>query len=126
MNKDTLKSIGAILAGFFAAVVLAVATDAALEGIGFYPPATKPEAYTSWMFFVSLVDRNVYTLIGGFVIGKLAPREPMKHVAVLAIVATLLGIGGIFASWNTLPHWYVLAQAVLAFPTVWFGGKLAA
>lgn len=125
MNKNILKGIGAIIAGLLAAVLLAVGTDAALRGIGFFPPATNPQAYTSLMFLVSLVYSTVFTFIGGFVVGELAPPEPMKYVAVLAVVAALLGIAGIFASWHVLAHWYVIGQAVLAFPAVWFGGRLA-
>ena len=122
---NTLKGIGAIIAGLLVAVVLAVGANAILEGIGYFPPSTTPQAYTPLMFLISLAYSTAFTFAGGFVVGKLAPRAPMKHVAVLAVIAAALGIAGIFASWNQLAHWYVIGQAVLAFPAVWFGGKLA-
>lgn len=120
-----LKGVGAIIAGLLVAVVLAAGTSAVLEGIGYFPPSTTPQAYTPLMFLVSLVYSTAFTFVGGFVVGKLAPRAPMKHVAVLAVVAAVLGIAGILASWDLLAHGYVIGQAVLAFPAVWFGGKLA-
>lgn len=107
------------------AILLTVVTDAALAATGFLPVDAKPEAYTFWVLFVALVYRTVFTVLGGFVIGKLAPHNPMKHVAVLVVISTLLGIGGIFAEWNMFEHWFPIAQAVLAFPSVWYGGKLA-
>ncbi len=39
----------------------------------------------------------------------------MMHVAVLAVVATLLGVGSIFAEWDTFERWYQIAQEVLPF-----------
>lgn len=120
-----IQGIGAVVAGFLTAVILSAGTDAVLVGIGYYPQSTNPGAYTFVMLFIGLAYRTAFTVLGGFVIGKLAPHQPMKYVMILAIIATLLGIGGIFAEWNMLAHWYPIAQTVLAFPSVWYGGKLA-
>ncbi len=107
------------------AVLLTVVTDAALASICFLPVDVEPEGYTFWVLFVALVYRTVFTVLGGFVIVKLAPHNPMKHVFVIAVVSLLLGIGAIFAEWDMFVHWFLIAQAVLAFPSVWYGGKLA-
>lgn len=119
------RSIGAVIAGFLTIAVLSIATDAVLTGIGVFPP--KPEAYTSWMLLIAVVYRSIFAVLGGFVIGKLAPSKPMKHVAVLAVIGTLIGIGGVITGWNLpgYPHWYAITLAVLTFPTIWYGGKLA-
>jgi len=120
-----LKSIGAVVAGFLTVVVFSIGTDAVLEGIGFFPPATKPEAYASWMLFIALVYRTIFTVFGGFVTAKLSPSNPKKHVIALAIFGTLGGIAGVFAGWSYGNQWYPIALALLAFPSVWYGGKLA-
>jgi len=60
MNKNTSKSIGAILAGFIAVFVLSVVTDFILEKLGFFPPATEPDAYTGWMLMLALIYRSIY------------------------------------------------------------------
>ena len=120
----TVKSIGAVIAGFLTIAVLSIGTDAVLTGIGLFPP--KPESYTSWILFIALVYRTIFAVLGGFVIGKLAPSKPMMHVVVLAVVGTIIGIGGVVTGWNLpgYPHWYAIALAVLTFPSLWYGGKL--
>jgi hypothetical protein len=42
MNMKTLKSIGAVLAGIFAGVILTVATDIVLHVTGVFPPLGRP------------------------------------------------------------------------------------
>ena len=125
MNKNTVKSIGAIIAGFLIVVILSVGTDVLVESIGILPPATQPEAYTNGDLLIALIYRTIYTIAAGYVTALLAPNSPMKHVMILGILGTLAGIGGIFASMS-LPtgQWYAIALAVLAYPSVWLGGKL--
>jgi hypothetical protein len=124
MNKKTLKSIGAVIAGFATVAILSVATDAVLEGMHILPPQTQPQAYDSWMLLLALAYRSVYAVVGGYVTAALAPSKPMKHVKILAILGTVGGILGVVAGWNLSEHWYPIALAVTAFPLVWFGGTL--
>jgi hypothetical protein len=121
-----LKSIGAVFAGFLTVVILAVITDTILEKAGVVPPVDKPIAWEPWMLSVALIYRTVYTVAGGYVTAKLAKGSPMKHVKVLAVIVTLATILGAIAGWNISDdHWYPITLAVLAFPAIWYGGKLA-
>lgn len=78
-----LKSIGAVLLGLITVAVLSVATDAALEKIGFLAPASDASATTETMLFVALIYRSMYTVLGGYLTAKFAPNRPMRHVVVL-------------------------------------------
>lgn len=122
---NIIKSIGAVLAGFFTVMLLITITESVLQGIGFYPPLDKSETYTTLMYVVSLVYRTGFGIVGGIVAAKLAPGRPMVHVYVLAGLGAVLGIAGIFSLWNTFAHWYPVAQAALTVPAIWYGGKLA-
>lgn len=124
MNKKTLKSIGAVLAGFATVAILSVVTDAVLEGLHVLPPQNRPGDYESWMLLVALLYRSVYAVVGGYVTAALAPSKPMKHVKILAILGTVGGVLGVVAGWNLSEHWYPIALAVTAYPLVWYGGKL--
>ncbi|MBI5083164.1 MAG: hypothetical protein HZB13_00995 [Acidobacteria bacterium] len=126
MSKTIFKSTGAVVAGFLAIVVLATSTDTALARIGVFPPPDKSETYATWMFCVAVVYRTVFSVCGGFIAGRLAPRDPMKPVLVLAVVGALIGVVGVVTGWDLpgYPHWYAIALAALTFPSVWCGGKL--
>jgi hypothetical protein len=120
-----LKSIGAVLAGFVTVFVLSVVTDLIFESVKIFPPATRPEAYVWWMLLGALFYRTGYAIVGGFVTAKLAPGNPMKHVKILAIIGTAAATLGMLANLGKSDLWYPLALALLSYPSVWYGGKLA-
>lgn len=117
-----MKSLWAVVAGFIVVVALSTGTDALLEKIGLFPDPGV--ILGSGYLALALMYRTVYTVLGGFVTAWLAPQNPMKHVWVLAIIGQLGGIAGVFAGWELSAHWYPIALAVLAIPSVWFGGWL--
>ena len=119
-----MKSVGAVGAGFLIVVVLSVGTDWVLETLGIFPPASEQGLFISWMLAVALLYRTIYTILGGYMTARLAPDKPMRLVYVLGVLGTLGGIAGVVAGWNLSDHWYPIALAVLAFPSVWLGGWL--
>jgi hypothetical protein len=128
---STLKSIGAVLAGIIVLAALATLTDKILESTGVFPPAIGQGSYTTGMLAMALLYRCLYQVLGAYITAALAPANPMKHVTMLGIIGVVLGITGIIASamglvpgFDPSQIWYPVALAVLAFPTVWFGGKL--
>jgi len=120
---NTLKSIGAVLGGFLIVVILSIATDTILEKLGIFPSPTEG-LFITWMLVLAFVYRTIYTVLGGYVTAALAPANPTKHVMILAIIGTVMGCVGIVVGWNLSQHWYPIALAVAAFPSVWYGGKL--
>lgn len=75
MQKDTFKSIAAVLAGFVSVFVLSVLTDMALERTGIFPPQSEPKLYVWWMLLVALVYRTFYGAVGGYITASIAPRR---------------------------------------------------
>lgn len=127
----TLKSIGAVLAGIIVLAALAASTDKILESTGVFPSPDGQGSYTTWMLMLALIYRCIYQVLGAYITASLAPANPMKHVIILGIIGVVLGIAGITASvmglvpgFDASQIWYPIALAVLAFPTVWLGGKL--
>jgi hypothetical protein len=122
-----LRSIGAVLAGFFATFILSIATDLVLHAVGVFPP--WGQSMSDALFVLAMFYRTIYTLGGGYVTARLAPNKPMSHALVLGVIGLLAAIAGTVATWNKGPEfgpkWYPLALVVLAIPCVWFGGKLA-
>ncbi len=121
---STLKSIGAVVAGFLTVAVLSTVTDEILHTANIMPRLTVLPTNDA---LLALAYRSVFTVLGGFVTAKLAPQNPMKHVWILAGIGLLGGLGGVAAatSQGFGPAWYAWAIAIEAIPLVWLGGTLA-
>jgi len=120
------RSVGALAAGFFATALLSLGTDVILHAAQIYPPWGM--RMSDSLFVLATAYRALYTVFGGYLTARLAPREPMKHVWILAGVGTLLATVAAVATWNRAdlgPNWYPLTLAVTALPTVWLGGRLS-
>ena len=124
-TSSTLKSIVSVIAGFLIVVVLSMGTDWILETLYIFPPVSDQGLFVTWMLAFALLYRTIFTVLGGYVTARLAPNMPMRHVIILAIFGTMGGIAGIFTGWDLSAHWYPIALALLAFPSVWIGGKIA-
>jgi len=119
------KSIGAVLAGFLAVVVLSLGTDQLLHVLHVYPPWGVPMR-SHGLCLLALSYRMAWTIVGGWITARLAPRNPMRHVWVLAIIGLVLGT---VAAIGTLPldlgpAWYPIAVAITGPICTWYGGVL--
>ena len=121
------RTIGAVLAGFFATFILSVATDLVLHATDVFPPWGQP--MSNALFVLATVYRTIYTVAGGYITARLAPNRPMGHALSLGVVGLFAAIAGTIATWDKGPEfgpkWYPLALVVTAIPCTWLGGKLA-
>lgn len=120
-----LRLIGAVIVGFAIVVVLSTATDAALQAGGVYPPPSDG-LWDPGLNALALAYRCAFTVLAGFVCALLAPPPKMRAVWILAVLGLAGGLAGVITTWsmNLGPHWYPIALAVTAIPTVWLGGAL--
>jgi hypothetical protein len=119
------RSVGAILLGFVAVAVLSLATDQLLHVLNVYPPWGEP-MHDPRLNLLALSYRIVYTVLGGYIAARLAPRNPMRHATILGIVGLVISLAGVFATipMKLGPAWYPIAIAVTALPCTWLGGLL--
>jgi hypothetical protein len=120
------RSIIAVVAGFLTVAGLSLATDQLLHVLDVYPPWGQPMWETS-LNALALSYRIVYTVLGGFITARLAPRAPMRHVTVLALIGLAAGTAGAIVAITQAdlgPNWYPVALAVTAYPCTWSGGWL--
>lgn len=124
MKKETLKSIGAVVAGFFALVILSVITDTILEKAAIMK--TDPfVANPVWLIVVIILYRTIFNSFGCYLAARLAPRKPMKHAIILGVIGVVLTVIGLVVAWDVPPRWYPFSLIILALPAAWFGGKMA-
>lgn len=119
-----LRNISAVLIGFVTVFVLSSVTDFILEALGIFPPIGNG-FFEPWMLLLALFYRTVYTVLAGFITVKIA-KGNMKPVIILGLIGLLAGSIGVISTWNMdlSPRWYPILLAVLAFPSIWIGGKL--
>ncbi len=124
--RRTGRSIGALLAGFLAVVILSIGTDGVFHAMGIFPPLGQP--MSDALFLLATAYRIVYGVAGSYITARLAPDRPMQHALVGGAVGLVLSIVGAVATWNHVPslgpHWYPLALVATALPCAWLGGKL--
>jgi peptidoglycan/LPS O-acetylase OafA/YrhL len=119
-------SIGALAAGFVVTAALSLGTDVVMHGTGVFPGWGEP--MSDGLFAWATVYRVTFTVLGGYVTAKLAPRRPMAHAVWLGLIGTIVAAAGAAATWNAGPafgpHWYPVTLVLTALPCVWAGGLL--
>ena len=120
------RSIGALLAGFIAVVILSLGTDVLLHATHVFPAWNQPVADA--LLLLATAYRTVYGIVGAYITARLAPYRPMLHALAGGVVGLIVSTAGAVATWNRGaafgPHWYPLALIALAMPCAWAGGKL--
>ena len=119
------RSVAAVLLGFIAVVVLSLGTDQVLHSLGVYPPWGQP-MWDAGDNLLAFAYRSVYTVAGGYIAARLAPRNPMRHVLALGALGFLVAFAGAIATvpMELGPDWYPIALVLTAVPLVWLGGVL--
>lgn len=121
------RSIWAVLAGFIAAALLAVITDEILHLTRVYPPWSV-RFDSPALNALALSYRIVFTIFGGWLTARLAPRDPVRHAFILGLVGLPFGIAGVVVgiSHDLGPAWYPIALVISGLPAAWLGGVLQA
>jgi hypothetical protein len=121
----TLRSIGAVAAGFSAVFIVSTLVDVVLHATGVYPPWGEPIG--NGVSLLAAAYRVVITIAGGYLTARLAPNRPLAHAVNLGILGFVAATAATAATWNLAlgPHWYPLALVATALPCTWLGGTYA-
>jgi hypothetical protein len=120
MNKNVFKSIGAVVAGFLAIVILSVGTDTILEQVGVLPQGAL---FDTGLLLLALMYRSLYSVIGAYITARLAPDQAMRHALALGLLGIVVSGLGALAARDLGPAWYGLALVVVSLPLAWLGGR---
>jgi hypothetical protein len=117
-SSNTLRSIGAIIAGFLVTAILSLGVDSVLHATGVYPPWGQPMSDS--LFVLATAYRILITVLGGYVTALFAPASPVKHSLILGAIGFLFATAGLIATWNMGfgPRWYPILLVL------WLGGKI--
>jgi hypothetical protein len=117
------RSVVAVVVGIVVGAVLSLGVDEVLHVTGMYPPWGRP--MSDGLFALATAYRLLFSVLGCYVIARLAPDRPMLHALVGGAIGLVLCIVGAVTTWNTDlgPHWYSVLLAVTALPCAWIGGR---
>lgn len=117
------RSIVAVLAGILLGAALSLVTDEILHLLKIYPPWGQPMPAPGENA-LALSYRVVYTVLGGYLTAKLAPRNPLRHAVILGSIGLVVCTLGLIVTLplHLGPSWYPIALAVTALPCTWLGG----
>lgn len=120
------RSIGAVLAGMVAGIVLSLGTDMGFRAAGIFPPLGQP--MSDGLFLLATVYRSIFSVAGAYLTARLAPDRPMQHALILGAIGLVVSLVGLVVTWDKGPDfgpkWYPIALVILAMPCAWAGGKL--
>jgi len=121
-RRNVWRSIVAVLAGVIAVIVLSLGTDEMLQVAGVLPQPGEamPEPGLN---LLALCYRCAFNVVGAYIAAMLAPRRPLCHVQLFALIGFVLGtIGAIITiPMNLGPAWYPVLLALSAPPCAWLG-----
>ena len=119
------RSVGAVLAGVLANIILAAFVDQILHWLGVFPPWGQV-TYEPIPYVLAVTYRTVFGVASGYITARLAARAPMRHAFALGVVGLVFCLAGIVASVviDLGPVWYPVLLFVIAMPAALLGGKL--
>ncbi len=123
MANKTLKSIGAVLAGFVTGAVLSVGADFLMEQTNMMSMENFKQSSAAVLCTVILY-RFVFNVAGCYLTARLAPDKPMKHALIIGVIGTVLSILGTIAMWDLAIPAYNLTIIFMSLPSAWLGAKL--
>jgi hypothetical protein len=88
------RSIGAVLAGIFAGLILTIGTDVVLRVIGVFPTWGTSMVGFAGALVLATVYRGVYGVAASYLIARLAPDRPMQHALVGGFMGFVVSIVG--------------------------------
>lgn len=116
------KSLVAIINGFLSVGALSIFTDIILLKIGVLPPGAL---FDPFLLSIVLTYRTIYTILGGFLVAKLAPEKPVLHAVIMGAIGMIPAIFGAVVMKEYGPMWYSLAIVIEAIPCTYIGARLA-
>ena len=128
MGEPTTRKLGrsilAVMAGIVVGAALSLGTDEGLHLARVYPP--WGERMADPLFGAATAYRIVYSILGSWVVARLAPYRPMLHAMIGGALGLAVSVAGAVATWNRDlgPHWYPVAVAAMALPCAWIGGRI--
>jgi hypothetical protein len=126
MIHPALARVRAVVAGLVTVVILSTVVDIALHASGVFPPMGQPMPAGLWCLAIGY--RAAFTVLGGWIAGRLDPARSMKAPIILTGLGAVLGLMGVGVAYSKPemgPAWYAWGVAISGPPCSYLGGLFA-
>ncbi len=124
MNRDVVRSLFAVAAGFAATNILSLLADNAFRA--WLPASFTAQGLDLRGLVLTLVGTAVSGVAGGYIAARIATGRYLVHTAALGVIVLVFNIAASVFFWDRVPVWFHLTNLALAVPMAMLGGKLRA
>jgi hypothetical protein len=118
-----LRSILAILAGFFTVPIVSFTCDYAFKELH---PGYGPQAYIGGgVALIVLLYGTFSVWLGGYITGMISRRHYVLHGVILGCLGLLIAIPVNIKMWHEAPAWYHIIGLLLVVPVSAWGAHMA-
>ena len=126
-NINTKAVALGFLSDIGGSIVLSLMLASAMAGAGMGQNDIIERMQSTNGLLLNLIMGLGCTVLGGYVAGRVAKREEIRHGVVVAVMSLLLGLFlEFFPEPDSLPRWYALIGYLFIIPAGMAGGHLAA
>src|SRR3954470_17181418 len=108
-----MRSIWAVVVGFFFTAVMSIGADAIMRAMS--PSLFKVDGSTSSVaiLWLSTISIAVFAVVGCYITARLAPSHPLRHAVILGAVALVGSLILLPKTWPMAPAWYNILNLVV-------------
>ena len=119
-----LRSIAAVVTGFFYIGALSVGADLALRAVlpGTFSATGRVDSVPVLLLMLCYV--GFFAISGCYLAARIAPHSPMRHAMILGVLGLAFSVMGTIAAWDTCPAWFHVVSLALVLPYAWAGGRI--
>lgn len=123
-DVPVVRSIVAVLAGFFASTVMSLAADILFRRMSPASFSADGQAIGDGPLFTIMGYEALFAAIAGYTAARIAIRRPFVHAAVMGGVVLLGRAPTAVLAWDTAPLWFHVGVLLLIVPAALLGAKL--
>lgn len=119
-----IRSVIAVLAGFFASMVMSLGADLAFRRMSPESFDAGGRAANDGTLFITMGYETLFAAVAGYVTARLAIRRPLAHALVMGAVVLAGRLFTAILTWGSVPAWFHIGVLVLIIPAALLGAKL--
>jgi hypothetical protein len=125
-DVPVVRSVVAVLAGFFASTVMSLAADILFRRMSPASFNAEGQPVGDGALFTMMGYEALFAIVAGYTTARIAIRRPFVHAILMGGLVLLGRTPTAFVAWDTAPPWFHLGVLLLIIPAALLGAKVCA